>query len=214
MIRIVVALCLSLGAFKPAHATDAPRPPLSAHHNGVDYGLSGLMQYDIARFDGRHSPRDREDWRRATIGVYVRKQGAFGAVADYDFKARAWLDSYLRVESSVGALRLGQFRTPVGLDSGATSSGSTVFLERALPEAAMHQGRRLGLDWTHAQSERYRFNLGIYSGGDLAGRHKGHSIGGKAVFLPRNDIDDVLHLGFSASREERDDRIARLNSKP
>lgn len=215
MNRSAAFLLACCGLVPTARAADATaQAPLSLRHDGVDYGVAALLQYDAARFHGEHAPRDREDWRRATVGLYARKAGAFDAVADYDFKARAWLDAFARVETPAGAFRLGQFRTPVGLDDGGTSSGGTVFLERALPEAAVHQGRRLGLDWTRAVGARWLFNLGLYRGGDLAGLHEGRSLAGRAVFTPRNDARDLLHLGLAGSREERDDRIARLRSKP
>lgn len=215
MTRTVLAIAAAL-ALSPASsfAADAARAPLSLRHDGVDYGVAALLQYDFAGFHGQHAPRDRDDWRRATVGVYARNSGVFDVVADYDFKAEAWLDAYLRVETQAGALRLGQFRTPVGLDDGGTSSGSTVFMERALPEAVVHQGRRLGLDWTRALGTRWLFNLGAYRGGDLGGLHEGHSVAGRAVFTPRNDENELLHFGASASREQRDDRSARLRGKP
>lgn len=215
MLRIVLAIAAAL-ALSPASsfAADAPRAPLSLRHDGTDYGVAALLQYDFNRFHGDDAPRDRDDWRRATVGLYARKTGVFDVVADYDFKAEAWLDAYARVETGVGAFRLGQFRTPVGLDDGGTSSGSTVFMERALPEAVVHQGRRLGLDWTRALGTRWLFNLGAYGGGDLGGLHEGRSLAGRAVFSPRNDDEELLHFGASASRERRDDRVARLRGKP
>lgn len=211
--KATAALCCG-AAFGTASAKDATQAPLSLRSNGVDYGVSILGQYDAAFFEGENSPSDRHDWRRASIGVYARKSGRFDVVANYDVKARGWLDAYAQVETSIGAFRLGQFRTPVGMDDGSTSSASTVFLERALPESAVHQGRRMGLDWTHTQRARWIFNVGIYEGGDFNGNNEGRSLAARTVYSPRNDERVALHFGASASREERADRVARLRSKP
>lgn len=188
---------------------------------GWEYGIKGQFQYDYNEFgndlldSGAHRFEDAHDWRRREFGGYLRKPGVFELLLGYDFAADTWIDNYLKLNAGkTQEVRLGQFKTPVGMDESATSSAATVFLERAAPVNAIYQGRRIGADWTWAPNRQWRLNLGYFTDGDLNGLNEGHSLGGRAVFTPRNSEDEVLHLGLSASREERDDEVARIRARP
>ncbi len=187
--------------------------------SGIDYGLTALIQYDVNRFSGDTTRtirgfEDQEDWRRAGLGIYVRKKKAFELALDYDFKADVWLDAYVRIETRAGSLRVGQFRTPVGLDDGATSSGGTVFLERAAPQSMVYEGRRMGLDWTRSYSDKLLLNAAVFRGGDLQGNNEGDTVAARAVYAAINDDDRILHIGGSASREWKKLRVTRLRAPP
>lgn len=189
--------------------------------SGLEYGAKGLFQYDLNHFgndlldSGDHRFEDLDDWRRREFGAFLRKPGVFEVLVGYDFAADTWIDNYFKFNAGKAhEFRIGQFKTPVGLDDGATSSSATVFLERALPEAAIFEGRRIGADWTWTVDKHWRLNLGYFSGGDLNGLNEGHTTGGRVVFTPHNAEGDVVHLGVSASREDRDDGTARLRARP
>ncbi|KRE88531.1 porin [Frateuria sp. Soil773] len=179
------------------------------HHvfgDGTDLGLSLKYQYDLDRFSNdRGRLEDARTNRRKELGAYLKKPGVYDAVAAYDFQARAWLDVYLRMQSKAwfgrdaGALRLGFGKTPVGFE-GNTGTGSTTFLETALPVQAIYAGRRIGIDWA-IQRGHWLANAGYYRGGDLNGDNDGRMLAARFAWVPLNRAGNVLHLGVSASRE-------------
>jgi phosphate-selective porin OprO/OprP len=196
------------GAEAPYHfATNWP-----THHvfgDGTDLGVSLKYQYDLDRFSndgGRFE--DAQTNRRKELGVYLKKKGVYDAIVVYDFQAKAWLDTYLRVQgkavigSDIGAFRVGFSKTPVGFE-GNTSTGATTFLEAALPTQAIYASRRIGVDWA-LERPHYLLDAGYYSGGDLNGDSDGRMLAGRAVWVPLNQPGHVLHFGISASRESPD----------
>ena len=177
--------------------------------DGTDLGLVLKYQYDVDRFsndEGRLA--DAQTNRRKEFGFYVKKRGVYDATVGYDFQARTWLDTYLRVQSKallgkdVGAFRIGFSKTPVGFE-GNTSTGATTFLESALPTQAIYANRRLGVDWAW-QRPHYLVNAGYYAGGDLNGGSDGRMLAARFAWVPHNQPGDVIHLGVSASQESPD----------
>ena len=180
--------------------------------DGTDVGLALKYQYDVDRFlndDGRLA--DAQTSRRKEFGFYVKKKGVYDATVGYDFQARTWLDTYLRVQSKailgedVGALRAGFSKTPVGFE-GNTSTGATTFLEAALPTQAIYANRRIGVDWAWERSH-YLINAGYYSGGDLNGDNDGRMLAARVAWVPHKQPGDVIHLGVSASEESPDGTV-------
>jgi phosphate-selective porin OprO/OprP len=177
--------------------------------DGTDVGLSLKYQYDVDRFsndDGRLV--DARTNRRKEFGFYLKKKGVYDATVVYDYRAKTWMDTYLRVQSKaflgsdLGAFRIGFSKTPVGFE-GNTSTGATTFLESALPTQAIYANRRLGVDWAW-ERPHYLVDAGYYAGGDLNGGSDGHMVAARVVWVPRNQPGDVLHLGVSASQESPD----------
>lgn len=184
-------------------------PTYYVFDDDTDVGLALKYQYDVDRFsndDGRLA--DAQTNRRKELGFYVKKKGVYDATVVYDFQAKAWLDTYLRVQSKailgrdVGAFRIGFSKTPVGFE-GNTSTGTTSFLEAALPTQAIYANRRIGVDWTW-ERPHYLVNTGYYSGGDLNGDSDGHMVAARFAWVPQNRPGDVIHLGVSASEESPD----------
>lgn len=230
------ALMLVLAFPLTAQAADAPPYSFASHWpthhlfaDGTDLGIALKYQYDVDRFShdaGRLA--DAQTNRRKELGAYVKKKGVYDATAVYDFQARSWLDVFARVQTralfgtDAGALRAGFSKTPVGFE-GNTGTGSTTFLETALPTQAIYAGRRIGVDWALVRPA-WLVNAGYYWGGDLQGDSDGHMAALRAAWTPRNAPGDVLHLGVSASRENPDGRIdsrglrappaARLRARP
>jgi phosphate-selective porin OprO/OprP len=214
-------LFLLCGLMCAAPASALELPTQGKTDSGIEFGAKGLFQYDINEFgndrldSGAHRFEDAHDWRRRELSAFVRKPGVFELIVGYDFAADTWIDNYFKFNAGKAhEFRFGQFKTPVGLDDGATSSGATVFLERALPEAAIFEGRRIGADWTWSIEKLWRVNLGYFTDGDLNGLNEGDTLGGRVVFTPRNEEGDVLHFAVSGSREDRDDNTARIRARP
>lgn len=231
-------LTLTLIASLPASAYAADQAPYRFDGNwpthyvfddGTDLGLAFKYQYDVNRFsddDGRFD--DAQTNRRKELGVYLKKKGVYDATAVFDFQSKNWLDVYVRAQTKAlfgvdaGALRAGYAKTPVGFE-GNTGTGSTTFMETAMPTQAIYAGRRIGLDWA-VERPRWLANVGYYWGGDLQGNSDGHMSAARVAWTPRKQAGDVIHLGLSASRETPqgstdgrgtyNDPAARLRAKP
>lgn len=182
--------------------------------DGTDIGVTGVYRYDIDEFsddrkpDGSDAFDDSHTNRRKELGLTLKKKGVYDAIVDYEYQGKTWLDTNIRLQSKAffgqdyGAFRFGYSKTPVSFE-GVTSTKATSFLELALPAQAIFEGRRTGVDW---QFERpaYIANVGYYWGQDLLGDNDGTTLAGRIAWTPRKAAGDVLHLGISASREDRD----------
>lgn len=207
-------LALPLLLLAPAVAAAAGLPT-SFTAGGVEYGAKGTVQYDVNRFaDDAGTFEDADDWRRQELYLFARRKGSFELTAGYDFQAEAWADVFLKLETAAGDFRAGQQKTLVGWEDYATGTSSTIYLERSAAENAFYQGRRVGLEWTWTELENWRFALAGYTGPDLEDENDGTTVAGRVVHTPIADDTRVLHLGASASRERRDDGIARFRARP
>jgi phosphate-selective porin OprO/OprP len=221
LLGLSAGIVLALAA--PAQAYDLLNdwPTKFKTGSGVEYGVRGTIQYDANHFsddtltNGTARFEDLETWRRKETYLYARKSGAWELAAGYDFQSHLWVDAYFRLfTKTAGDFRLGQIKTPVGFEEGAIGSGSTTFMERALPVQAVNQGRRIGLDWTYEKVPGWLLNAGVFSGGDLNGDNDGTTWAGRAVYNPVKSETSVVHLGIAGSIEERDDEIARIRARP
>lgn len=213
-LHAAIALLVA-AATTPAFAYDFEDWPV--HHafgDGSDLALYGVYRYDVNDFsgdaqpNGTHAFEDAHTNRRKELGVTLKKKGVYDAVVGYEYQGKAWQDVNLRLYSKaflgtdVGAFRFGYSKTPVSFE-GVTSSKATTFLELALPAQAIFEGRRTGIDWQF-ERDAYVANLGYYWGQDLLGDNDGRTVAGRIAWTPRKAVGDVLHLGLSASREDRD----------
>src|SRR6185312_1012045 len=189
-------------------------PTHRAFADGTDFGVTGLYQYDVNDFshdDGLL--RDAHTNRRKYFAVYLKKNGVYDAKAEFDFQSKKWQDVFLRVQSKalfgkdIGALRIGQSKTPVGFE-GNTSSSAPTFIELALPTQAVYENRRVGVDWALSRPS-WLAAVGYY-GGDLQGDNDGPTLAGRLAWVPRHQPGDVLHLGVTASREAPESSVNGL----
>lgn len=181
----------------PTHLTTA---------NGLDIGLNLKFQRDGNWYTGATGENeDPRSARRHELGFYLKKPGAFDAVVAYDFLSSKWLDVFARMQTApwlgrdAGALRLGYSKTPVSLE-GNTGTGSTTFMETALPTQAFFESRRLGMDWSLVRTT-FLVSAGYYPDGDLQGGGDGHTVAARAAWVPLNAPGHILHLGISLSHE-------------
>ena len=213
----------------PRYSFEDNWPTHYALHDGTDIGIAGKYQFDLDRFSNDAGQlKNAQTNRRKELGVYVKKKGVYDATVVYDYQAKNWLDAFVRVQSKallgrdIGAFRAGYSKTLVGFE-GNTGTGATTFLETALPTQAVYAGRRIGVDWALEQPH-YVLNAGYYWAGDLQGDSDGHMAAARAAWVARNQADDVVHLGLSASRETPQGSIdgrdryqppaARLRARP
>ena len=190
---------------------------LPAHYtfsDGTDLALVFTYRYDVNDFsddrlpDGSNAFEDSATNRRKELGLSLKKKGVYDAIIDYEYQCKTWLDTNIRLQSKAffgkdyGAFRFGYSKTPVSFE-GVTSTKATAFLELALPAQAIFEGRRTGVDWAF-ERQSYIVNLGYYWGQDLLGDNDGTTWGGRVAWTPRKAEGDVIHLGISASQEDRD----------
>jgi phosphate-selective porin OprO/OprP len=220
-LRILAAAVLAWSLAQPALAGDSGAWPTSVElGNGVNAGLKGLLQYDLNRFtddrlpDGSDRFDDAQTWRRQEFNLYVEKKGVFTINAGYDFQANSWVDNYLGVETRAGRFRVGQFKTPVGWEDGNIATGNVTFMERSLPEQAVYEGRRVGVDWVYQGIPHWLLQAGAFTRHDLNDEATGRTFAGRVVYDPVQEESEVVHLGLSASRELRDDRTGRIRARP
>lgn len=212
-----VAAALALAA-APALAQDhsflGNWPTHYTFADGTDFGVTGLYQYDVDDFshdDGLL--RDAHTNRRKYFGLYLKKKGVYDAIAQFDYQSKKWQDAFLRVQSKalfgkdVGALRIGQSKTPVGFE-GNTSTPADTFIEQALPTQAVYENRRVGVDWAWSRPS-WLAQAGYY-GGDLQGDNDGHTLAGRLAWAPLHQPGDVLHLGITGSRESPESSVNGL----
>lgn len=216
-----VALGATLAAPAQAYELLGDWPTKFKTEGGTEFGTRGTIQYDINHFSDDTLPNgasrfeDLETWRRKEVYLYARKTGQWELAAGYDFQSHLWVDAYFKLfNKTAGDFRLGQIKTPVGFEEGAIGSGSTTFMERALPVQAVNQGRRIGLDWTYENVPGWLLNAAVFSGGDLNGDNDGTTWAARAVYNPIKSDTSVVHIGFAGSIEERDDEVARIRARP
>ncbi|HEV7490620.1 MAG TPA: porin [Rhodanobacteraceae bacterium] len=182
--------------------------------DGTDIGLTMVYRYDVNDFSDDRLPNgsdafeDSSTNRRKELGLTLKKKGVYDAIVDYEYQGKTWLDTNIRLYSKAffgedyGAFRFGYSKTPVSFE-GNTGTKADSFLELALPSQAIYENRRTGVDWMFERPQ-YIVNLGYYWGQDLLGDNDGTTLGGRVAWTPRKAEGDVIHLGVSASREDRD----------
>lgn len=174
--------------------------------DGTSIGLNLKLQRDGNWFtDDRGDREDPAAARRHEVGFFIRKDHVYDAAVSYDFLSHTWLDVFARVQAGaftgrdMGALRAGYIKTPVGFE-GNTSTGSTTFMEPALPSQAIYAGRRTGFEWSLLRDHGL-VTLAYYMAGDLQGGNDGHGAAARVAWIPLHEATRVLHIGTSASRE-------------
>lgn len=182
--------------------------------DGTDIGITGVYRYDVNEFsddtlpNGTHRFEDSHTNRRKELGLTLKKKGVYDAIIDYEYQGKTWLDTFLRIQSKAvfgadyGSFRFGYTKTMVAFE-GNTCTKCDTFLELALPVQAIYENRRTGIDWAFERPQ-YIVNVGYYWGQDLLGDNDGKTAAGRVAWTPRKADGDVIHLGVSASREDRD----------
>lgn len=188
--------------------------------DGTELGVKGDFQYDWVRFGddrlpyGGHLFDATEDWRRQEVNVYLKKKDAYELNLGYDFASREWVDNYIAFETAAGKFQFGEFRTPVGWEDGTTSGSATTFIEAGLPNAVVYEGRRAGVGWTYAASKHWTLQAQWFGSHDLNHEAKGNTTAARLVYAPIVDPDQVVHLGISASREQRNGHATQFSATP
>nr|WP_238346136.1 porin [Luteimonas saliphila] len=218
-------LASALAAAGGAHAADWHDISFKAPAGALgEFAFSGNWAYEHNGFghlgQGIDASAFADDsrFRRREVGVSLRRKDLYDLAVQRDLESETWMDVSLKLHSKgllgrdIGALRVGQFKTPVGFDAG-NATRAAPFLEPALPVQATYAGRRVGAEWS-LQRPAYLASVAWYDGNDLEGGNAGSTLAGRAAWVPRNAKGDVLHLGVAASRERPDSGTTRLRARP
>lgn len=208
-------LAAALGGLLPFAASAADFDQWPTHRvfaDGTDVGLTGSFAYDLNDFSGDRgygtpatTLHDDDAVRRRELALFVKKKDVYDFTVGMDFYNDSWLDVALRVETralfgaDVGRVRVGYFKTPVGLEAN-TAARATSLMETASATQAVYEGRRTGVEWSIARPD-YGVSAAYFFGQDLHGDNPGTTAAGRAYWLPVHGEGRTLHLGVSASVE-------------
>lgn len=221
----ILILASALAAAGGAHAADWRDISFKAPAGALgEFGFTANWAYDHNGFGhlgqgiDADAFADDSHFRRREVGVSLKRKDVYELTVQRDLESETWMDVTVKLHSKgllgrdLGALRIGQFKTPVGFDA-VGASRTTPFLEQALPVQAAYAGRRVGAEWS-LQRPAYLASVAWFDGNDLEGGNAGSTLAGRAAWVPRNDKGDVLHLGIAASRERPDSGTTRLRARP
>lgn len=199
-------------------AAAADWPTTYKFDNGDQLGVTGNFAYDQDHFSGDDASFENADHvRRKEFGAFYKRDGVFDMGAQYDFQAHTWLDIYARFQTKAwfdkdyGAIRVGYFKTPIGLDS-VGASRTISFLEAPLATQAIYEGRRTGVEWALTR-KTYNLQLQGFAGRDVEGKNHGTTVAGHFTWTPRKAEGDVIHVGVGYSVENPDATSGRVRAK-
>lgn len=221
----ILILASALAAAGGAHAADwrdfsvkVPAGPLG------EFGVTANWAYDHNGFGhlgqgvDAGAFADDSHFRRREVGVSLKRKDVYDLTVQRDLESETWMDVTVKLHSKgllgrdIGALRVGQFKTPVGFDA-VGASRTSPFMEAALPAQVAYAGRRVGVEWS-LQRPAWLASVAWFDGNDLEGGNAGSTVAGRAAWVPRNASGDVLHLGVATSRERPDSASLRLRARP
>lgn len=206
----LLGLLLATATAQAADANDWPTR--YTFSGGTEVAASLNYQWDLNDFSGDDgygtaatALDDAHTNRRKEFGASLKKKGVYEFTAGMDFQSHNWLDVALRLETKAwadrdyGRIRLGYFKTPVGME-GLAASRTLSVLETAAVTQALYEGRRTGVEWS-LERDRYLLTGAYFFGHDLQGDNPGTTAAARAVWTPVKDKNRVVHLGLSGSVE-------------
>lgn len=185
----------------------------SADTQAMDFSLKARLDYDHASHrEGTSKLKDGWLRRRARLGV-EGTHNHWKFEVEYDFNDDGeFKDAYVSYSGwNSGALTVGQFKTPSGLEQ-QTGSSSTTFIERSLPTDAFATSRRLGIGFTQERTN-YSVSAMVY-GRSIDDADERPGMGIRTTFAPLLEKDRrVVHLGAWASYEDVEESV-KISARP
>jgi len=194
--------------------------------------LGGFFQADWGWFDQDAvnlatvgDIQDGADFRRARLNTHGDAWENVGYMVEFDFAFSgrpSFMDVYMELRDLplLGAVRIGQWRQPFGMD-GQTSVKELTFLERGLPFAFL-PFRQIGLGFhNHSQDENmtwaasmFRFPTDTFGGN--VGDNGGYALATRVTALPWRNEDGtrLLHFGAGYSFGDPANDKVRYRNQP
>ncbi|GHB68287.1 hypothetical protein GCM10008107_17200 [Psychrosphaera saromensis] len=204
---LISLLCLSVSGVSIAKKNDI-------------FDLSGYVMFDYDRFDASLL----EDGTESSSLVEIRRarlslksdindlwEGKFQVdVADGDIDIK---DAYLEYKGwSFADLTVGQQKENFGLEK-LTSSRNLLMIERSMVTEAFAPGRSLGVSLSGELPSVY-WQLGYYAPDYATDSEEASSaVTGRIAWVPWQENDNLLHLGFAFSEREYDGEQFRINER-
>ena len=190
---------------------------LKTNDGNTSLKLGGRIMLDHAWFSDDTNNVDGTEFRRTRL-MLSGKVNQFEWKTQYDFARGddsdgndkggrpAFKDVYVGVSGVpyAGALRVGHFKEPFGLEE-LTSSKYMTFMERSLTSAFV-PSRNVGL-MAHRTLDNGTLAYGVFRTTGDNGFDKGdgdYSVTGRYTRLLRNDGDNLFHIGAAASSRSID----------
>ena len=156
--------------------------------------------------------------RRAQLGVQGLLEGGWAYKSDWGFAGDvvSAQDVYLQYTGAgPGALTLGQFKVPFGLNE-LTGSNNIPLIERSMVNEAFSPGRQLGLGYARfGQRGGYQLMGFTRNLNDKIEGDQPVGVAARVVFNPVRQADRMLHLALAANHQGTDDDDeARFRARP
>lgn len=190
---------------------------LTSPDGAIDLGFGGRLQADYTLTDSDDFDlEDGFEFRRARLffagTVYERVE----LKAEYDFAGgdAAFKDAYVGLVMDWGRIRFGHFHEPFSLEE-LTSSKYITFVERSLPVEAFSPSRQSGIGVLGA-TDTFTWGAGAFYSADDFGDSVSEDdtdLTARLVYRPLGVADDLVHLGLSATHQERGGTM-RFRSRP
>lgn len=201
-----------LAALPAGPAAAGGWPPRWSPAEGWTLTPAASLQYDLLQADGDSGSQSADGFRRQRLALNLATPSGVSAKLEYDAVPGTWTDAYLRLPlGERGRLRLGQGKTPMGLDALA-SHRQVALLERS-PMNALVPGRALGVEAAWAGANRTLAVAAFDGTVNPERRGPGLYARGTWQWRPAGDDGHRLHLGLAAG-SERPDGPVRLRGRP
>ncbi|GKS69929.1 phosphate-selective porin OprO and OprP [Nitrosomonas sp. PY1] len=169
-------------------------------HAHADYPAFGSQLLDGNSNDGF-------SWRRNYV-MFSAKVQRFSFRLDNNYAVKTPFPHSLRevwiaTQIGPGELTVGQFKAYRGMEE-LTSASDITFSERpSTSSSGMYSGRQFqtGIGYRAVVKDNLRVGVNVMSLSHLGLPLEGVTYGGRVYWLPINQANNTLHLGFSVSRD-------------
>lgn len=221
---VIVLIILSMTACYAVNVTFKGGPRIKSDEGNFEIGLNGRAHLDVHSFyPDQADPdypafgsqllsshdRDGFNWRRtyATLtgriySLNFKFENDFAVNANSAFPhslREAWLSTKL----GPGQITLGQFKPYRGMEE-LTSSNEITLMERpSTSSTGIYSGRQFltGIGYKAMLRDNIGFGIDVMSLSHFGLPIEGITYGGRMVWLPLDKEGNILHLGFSLSRD-------------
>lgn len=178
--------------------------------------LKGRLHLDAYIFDndGTTSNEGGSNFRRLRLAGESTMYGVYKGKIEIDFRSSNTAgasvdatdtrirDAYLQHTAfGPGALTVGQFKTPMGLEE-LTSSNVITFIERSQAVSAVAPNFRRGLGYSGSTGNISYATMLYGQGFRNATNSEGVGLGGRLTWTPFKDKVSLMHVGLSLAQEK------------